>query len=1091
MADIFYSTQGFRITLGSMIGEGGEGKIYRIVEDSSLCVKIFHVNRREPKRFEKVSYMAAHPPKIPAYQQGIINLAWPRDVVVNKNGSFVGFTMNYTPKNDYIDVFTFFHSKDRFNAKANFTWADSLIVAFYISATLTLIHNSGICVGDLKDTNIWISKKDNSVIFLDCDSFQITDSLSGKVYYCTVRTTEYEPPEQISLENLDGIDRKFSDLFALGTLLFQLLMEGTKPYAASGKGVPGGSYFDKIKAGLFPYGNLYLNVEPPRHAPPLEILPPSLQKLFIKCFIQGHKKPETRPTAKEWFDAINSVIAPDIRVQCKVHPNHVYLNHCTVCPWCDLISKKNIDYYPDPIIPVQKQKITSAVKGTSSSRGQTTRYKKPIPAPSSSFPAVTYSPPSTPSSSSGSVSSTSSSLRSEKIKKSIYILSCLVLLLVLSPVALDYIEQYNQDGLSINPQDNVKPTSVTTSLNSKPYTVVHQWGAEGENYGESFWPADTAIDNNGNLFVAGASGIQKFDRSGNFITEWGRAGDVDREIWFAAIAIDSQGNVYTVNHADDRIEKYDNSGTFITSWGSSGSSDGQFLGLTGIAIDDYDNIFVIDDGSRIHKFDSSGNFITKWGSHGSGTGQFNRPWSLSIDKEGYVYVVDAYDYRIQKFDNAGNFITTWGSEGEGKGQFGMYPQIEVDDNGNVYVADWDNNRIQQFDSSGQFITQWGGSFRPERDNSLRIPDGGLALDKTGNVYVVDRIDNRILKYTVSDSGVISDRSTSATQDYQSLRNYHEMIKKPIFTLDLCSMFGGCDASNYPYRLNVDIFGNIYVLTSNSIQKYSSSGTFLGELQSQDSPGSGDGQIYWNSQGDLTTGPQGIVTDKSGNVYVVDTGNHRIQKFAPDGHYLLQWGNKGEGAGKFLYPSGIGIDNENNLYIVDSEQKNIQKFSDKGEFILSWGNGGVNNDELFNPSRIAIDNKGFVYILDINGLDESVKTGNQIKKFTIEGEFITSWGPYGDRYDGEMRKPRDIAIDQDGNILVVDSYQARILKFSAEGRFLEAWGVYKAYQKITPGTFVSPTGISLDSEGNVFISDYGGARIQKFAKNTPIIEYKEN
>ena len=88
-----------------------------------------------------------------------------------------------------------------------------------------------------------------------------------------------------------------------------------------------------------------------------------------------------------------------------------------------------------------------------------------------------------------------------------------------------------------------------------------------------------------------------------------------------------------------------------------------------IVVNGKGNVYVMDHyNNRIQKFSSSGAFITKWGSEGDGDGEFDNPQSIAIDGQGNVYVADANNNRIQKFTSSGAFITKWGSEGSGDGE---------------------------------------------------------------------------------------------------------------------------------------------------------------------------------------------------------------------------------------------------------------------------------------------------------------------------------------------------------------------------------------------------------------------------------------
>ena len=86
-------------------------------------------------------------------------------------------------------------------------------------------------------------------------------------------------------------------------------------------------------------------------------------------------------------------------------------------------------------------------------------------------------------------------------------------------------------------------------------------------------------------------------------------------------------------------------------------------------------------------------------------------------------------------------------------------------------------------------------------------------------------------------------------------------------------------------------------------------------------GAGDGELA-----DFVGIPPGLGSDSSGNIFVADTGNHRIQKFTSTGTFLTKWGNPGTGNGKFLFPGGVIVDPTGDVYVADSDNNRIQKFA---------------------------------------------------------------------------------------------------------------------------------------------------------------------
>ena len=231
---------------------------------------------------------------------------------------------------------------------------------------------------------------------------------------------------------------------------------------------------------------------------------------------------------------------------------------------------------------------------------------------------------------------------------------------------------------------------------------------------------------------------------------------------------------------------------------------------------------------------------------------------------------------------------------------------------------------------------------------------------------------------------------------------------------------------------------------------------------------------WGSYGLQNTGqfafPQGVAVDDKGNVYVVDLGNRRVEKFDNNGNFLFTFGTKGAGNGQFENPIGIAI-GKDSIYVVDNSRNDIQKFDMTGEFVAQWGSQGSINGQFLLPQGIAVDSSGDVYVVD---------TGNsRIEKFDNTGKYLLTFGQSG-LGDGQFLSPRSIATDSQGSIYVADSGNNRIEKFTEDGVFLQS------YSSSTGASLQTPLGLAIDKSGNIYVADNGNNRIVQLDNNGHMI-----
>ncbi len=316
------------------LGRGGEGVVYTISGSPNQVAKIYHPERRTPEREDKLTAMVANPPDgvTIAKQAGEhVAIAWPQEILY-QNGKFRGFVM---PKiGDSPDLFKAINPRLRTRYFNTFDNRHLHRVARNLTAALAALHGKGHVMGDLNHKNVLVTQG-ALVTLVDCDSFQIK-SESGMVHRCIVGVPEYTPPELHGVI-LDTIDQTVDhDLFGKAVIIFQLLMGGYHPFSGApidpNFSIPGKMDLYCIREGIFPYMNNGVFNAPP-HAPKFNTLHPDLQRLFIRCFFNGHTNPDSRPETEEWLNALT--VAEQALVQCDMEPSkHWYGSHLAHCPWC-------------------------------------------------------------------------------------------------------------------------------------------------------------------------------------------------------------------------------------------------------------------------------------------------------------------------------------------------------------------------------------------------------------------------------------------------------------------------------------------------------------------------------------------------------------------------------------------------------------------------------------------------------------------------------------------------------------------------------------------------------------------------------------
>ena len=478
--------------------------------------------------------------------------------------------------------------------------------------------------------------------------------------------------------------------------------------------------------------------------------------------------------------------------------------------------------------------------------------------------------------------------------------------------------------------------------------------------------------------------------------------------------------------------------------------------------------------------------------------RFALPYGPAVDAAGNLYLADYNNHTIRKMTPAGVVSTLAGSAGitgsadsdaTGKGALFDYPSaVALDAAGNVYVADTNNCAIRKVTPVGRVTTLAGspGACGPDDSSTgqakFNFPKG-LTVDAQGNVYVADTSNNDIRKITPG--GIVTTLA------------------------GLSGAFGSTDSKNgtptfhYPSGIAVDGQANLYVADegNDTIRKITPAGTVSTLAGVAGNPGSADDTGNTTGAGRFNS-PYDVAVDSAGNIYVADSGNREIRTVSPLGAVHTLAGSVSGGLGVVtdgvgtaaLFGSidGVAVDSSGNVYVPDGNTLTIRKIDTAANVTTvagsaartgtADGQGGVARFSY--PQGVVADTAGNLFVVDTNN--------STIRKVTPAGVVSTFAGKPGatgsaDDTPGSIGAarfywPSGIAIDSAGNLYVADRYNYTIRKITPSGSVSTLAGIAGTAGAQngarTVATFASPSDVATDPAGNVYVADRGNNAIRK-------------
>ncbi len=272
-----------------------------------------------------------------------------------------------------------------------------------------------------------------------------------------------------------------------------------------------------------------------------------------------------------------------------------------------------------------------------------------------------------------------------------------------------------------------------------------------------------------------------------------------------------------------------------------------------------------------------------WGERGARPGEFIEPRAIAIAPNGFAYIVDSSG-RIQKWTTEGKFVKAWLAPSIDKGR----PEgVAILKDGNIAICDTHYSKVRIYTPEGKLLRSFG-TYGKQAGGFLLVT--GICVDGDGYIYTADY-------------GGDFDRISKWTPQGQLVASWSGHGEAPRHFRRPC----GLAISREGDLLVADI-------CNHRIQRLDRhTGAYKGTIGTR---GRDEGQLTY---------PYGVAVDPAGDIYTVEYGTQRVQKWSPDGKFLARWGGPGRATGQLFNPWGLAVDQSQNVYVADTQNHRIQKF----------------------------------------------------------------------------------------------------------------------------------------------------------------------
>ncbi|MGD0798642.1 MAG: Ig-like domain repeat protein, partial [Acidobacteriaceae bacterium] len=659
---------------------------------------------------------------------------------------------------------------------------------------------------------------------------------------------------------------------------------------------------------------------------------------------------------------------------------------------------------------------------------------------------------------------------------------------------------------------------------------------------ELYEPWATAVDSSGNLYIADEANqrVRKVTPAGVISTVAGNgtggySGDggqaTSAELDFPlGVAVDAGGNLYISDNGNNRIRMVTPAGVIFT---YAGNGTGGFHGdggqatsaeinaPRGIAVDIAGNLYIADIGNqRVRKVTQEGLISTVAGNGTAGysgdggaatSAELYNPIAVAVDAGMNLYISDNATQHIRKVTAAGLISTvagngTYGFSGDGGPATSAELQnpigVAVDSSGNLYIADASNERIRRVTPEGAISTV-AGTGTPGYSGDGGAATGaelfdpfGVTVDSSGNLFIAEFSNQRIRKVTYKTTSATALLSSVNPVTYTQPVTFTATVS-PVGTLSTTPT-GTVTFYDGTTSLGIGTLNGSGVATFTTSSLTATSHTVMAAY-------GGDGTFAPSTSGPVeevvnvasaampTFSPLANTYTSPQTVTISSTTPGAAIYYTTDGSTPT--------TASLLYTAPVAVTSSETIsaiavvsgynnssigtaaYVINDVAGIISTYAGNGTQGYGGDGGAATSAELDGPTRVAVDRSGNLYIVDL--------FSNSVRKVTPAGVISTVAGNGTAGYSGdggpatsaELDDPTGVALDSSGNLYIADNGNNRVREVTVAGVISTyagngIGGYYGDGGLATNAELKLPVGVGVDASGNLYIADSGNSRVRK-------------